>query len=182
MHGICCGVLDILLWHTPVIERASPSRSIQALLMPALLPAAVDLPGILLTDSMCVGDAGWPDLRRMLLLKLVAVLFPTTDRKHPVTEPAALLLGSYLSNCGLSRAQHVATGGLHFTRCCFGCCFISGAAALLMAHACVEMHSLPHSQYTACCLAVEGCHCVLFSHRPLRAVIDYSTHAQTCNI
>lgn len=47
----------------------------------------------------------------MLLLKLVAMLFPTTDRKHPVTEPAALLLGSYLSNCGLSRPQHVATGG-----------------------------------------------------------------------
>ena len=45
-----------------------------------------------------------------MLLKLVAVLFPTTDRKHPVAEPALLLMGSYLSNCSLSSPRHATCG------------------------------------------------------------------------
>ena len=46
----------------------------------------------------------------MMLLKLVSILFPTTDRKHPVVEPALLLIGSYLHNCSISCARHAACG------------------------------------------------------------------------
>ena len=84
------------------------------------------IPGTALHD-ICRGDApqtsevlgcaptvqlatGWPDLRRMMLLKLVSILFPTTDRKHPVVEPALLLIGSYLHNCSISCARHAACG------------------------------------------------------------------------
>ena len=54
------------------------------------------------------GDTGWPPARTLLLLSLFADLFPTTDKSHPVTTPAALYLGNVLAHCAVrSRREAV---------------------------------------------------------------------------
>lgn len=49
-------------------------------------------------------------MRTLLLLHLLAILFPASDRKHPVLAPAALLVGVYLANCRVSHSSHIAKG------------------------------------------------------------------------
>ena len=68
-------------------------------------------------DTCCIWCAGgWPEVRTLLLLKLWAVLFPASDRKHAVLSPAALLIGSYLANCRPSQPYHLATGAAAYFR------------------------------------------------------------------
>jgi nucleolar protein 14 len=49
----------------------------------------------------------WPSPGHRLLLKLLGDLFPTTDFRHPVTTPAALLLGQYLRWTRVCNARRV---------------------------------------------------------------------------
>ena len=48
--------------------------------------------------------------RQILLLKLWATVFPVSDKRHPVTTPAALLASSYLSLCPVASLDDVAKG------------------------------------------------------------------------
>ena len=41
----------------------------------------------------------WPGPRALMQLKLFSTLFPSSDRRHPVTTPAMLLIGRALSQC-----------------------------------------------------------------------------------
>ncbi|KAL4451742.1 hypothetical protein ABPG75_007404 [Micractinium tetrahymenae] len=52
----------------------------------------------------------WPAPRVLLLLKLLATVFPASDKRHPVLTPAGLLACSCLSNCPVAKPQHTATG------------------------------------------------------------------------
>ncbi|KAG5189025.1 nucleolar protein 14 [Tribonema minus] len=52
----------------------------------------------------------WPSHGHRLLLKLLGDLFPTTDFRHPVTTPASLLLGQYLSQCPVETSADLAAG------------------------------------------------------------------------
>ena len=62
-----------------------------------------------LRASLRAGDTGWPPARTFLLLALFADVFPTTDKSHPVTTPAALYLGNVLAHCAVrSRREAVA--------------------------------------------------------------------------
>ena len=44
------------------------------------------------------------------MLKLWATAFPVSDKRHPVTTPAALLASSYLSLCPVASLDDVAKG------------------------------------------------------------------------
>lgn len=53
---------------------------------------------------------GWPGPRQLLQLRLFALLFPTSDRRHPVTTPLALLIGKHLSQCPVNSSYQAAVG------------------------------------------------------------------------
>jgi nucleolar protein 14 len=57
---------------------------------------------------------GWPGPRQLLQLRLFALLFPASDRRHPVMTPLALLLGKHLSQCPVVSCYTAAVGLL----CC----------------------------------------------------------------
>jgi nucleolar protein 14 len=57
---------------------------------------------------------GWPGPRQLLQLRLFALLFPASDRWHPVMTPLALLLGKHLSQCPVVSCYTAAVGLL----CC----------------------------------------------------------------
>lgn len=52
--------------------------------------------------------SGWPGSRGILLLRLYSVLFPTSDRRHAVCTPLALLVGYLLSSCPLRQPCDIA--------------------------------------------------------------------------
>ena len=52
----------------------------------------------------------WPTTRGLLLLKLWALLFPVSDRRHPVLTPAAILVSAHLALCRLTCAMDIAKG------------------------------------------------------------------------
>ncbi|KAG2492669.1 hypothetical protein HYH03_009084 [Edaphochlamys debaryana] len=54
--------------------------------------------------------APWPSARVVLQLKLFAELFPTSDRRHPVLTPAALIIGKYLNQSVVSNPHEAAVG------------------------------------------------------------------------
>jgi nucleolar protein 14 len=54
--------------------------------------------------------AAWPPARTLLLLKLLATLFPASDRRHPVLTPASLLACAALAQCPLARPRDVGAG------------------------------------------------------------------------
>lgn len=43
------------------------------------------------------GGRRYPPLSQLLFLKLVSVVFPTSDFEHPITTPALLLMGQLLA-------------------------------------------------------------------------------------
>jgi len=50
----------------------------------------------------------WPLPRELMTLRLLAAVFPVTDRRHPVLTPAGLLVGQALSSCPLGSGAEVA--------------------------------------------------------------------------
>jgi nucleolar protein 14 len=64
-----------------------------------------------LTDPLEAGPLlGWPGPRQLLQLRLFALLFPTSDRRHPVTTPLSLLIGKHLSQCPVNSSYQAALG------------------------------------------------------------------------
>eukprot|EP00775_Hariotina_reticulata_P008705 gene8705-8886_t len=53
---------------------------------------------------------GWPGPRQLLQLRLFSCLFPTSDKRHPVTSPLALLMGKHLLQCQVSSCYTAAVG------------------------------------------------------------------------
>ena len=62
-----------------------------------------------LRRSLRDNETGWPPARTLLLLALFADIFPTTDKQHPVTTPAALYLGNLLAHCAVRSAREAVT-------------------------------------------------------------------------
>ncbi|CAI5979229.1 unnamed protein product, partial [Closterium sp. NIES-65] len=52
----------------------------------------------------------WPTARTLLLLRLWALIFPSSDFRHPVMTPVSLLLGQFLSCCPVRSTKDVAAG------------------------------------------------------------------------
>ncbi|XP_071170324.1 nucleolar protein 14-like isoform X2 [Mytilus edulis] len=64
-------------------------------------------------DTICDKKAGrglYPGLDTLLLLKLVAVLFPTSDFRHPVTTPTMLFICQMLAQTPVNHERDVAVG------------------------------------------------------------------------
>ncbi|XP_066501929.1 nucleolar protein 14 [Hoplias malabaricus] len=56
------------------------------------------------------GRAPFPGLDMLIYLKIVALLFPTSDFRHPVTTPAFLYISQVLTKCPVMSLEGVSTG------------------------------------------------------------------------
>ncbi|KAI0797123.1 nucleolar protein 14 [Abortiporus biennis] len=52
----------------------------------------------------------WPGLPELSLLRVVSIIWPTSDMNHHVVSPARLLMGSYLGLCRIRSLQDIASG------------------------------------------------------------------------
>lgn len=52
----------------------------------------------------------WPGLPELSLLRVIGLVWPTSDMSHPVVSPARLLMGSYLGLCRVRSLQDLASG------------------------------------------------------------------------
>ncbi|CAI5949396.1 unnamed protein product [Closterium sp. NIES-65] len=77
-----------------------------------------------LVARLKAGEPAWPTARTLLLLRLWALIFPSSDFRHPVMTPVSLLLGQFLSCCPVRSTKDVAAGLfisallLNFLSCC----------------------------------------------------------------
>lgn len=97
-----------------------------------------------LSDPLGAGELrGWPGGRGLLQLRLFGCLFPTSDRRHAVTTPLALLLGRYLAACPVTCPAHAGHG--------------LALAGLALANAAPGARHCPEAlMFTAACLAQLG--------------------------
>lgn len=68
------------------------------------------------------GRAAMPDLDLLIYLKITALLFPTSDFRHPVTTPAFLYISQALSKCSVVSLEDVCKG---LILCCLALEFVS---------------------------------------------------------
>nr|XP_057910411.1 nucleolar protein 14 [Doryrhamphus excisus] len=68
------------------------------------------------------GHAAFPTLDMLIHLKVAALLFPTSDFRHPVTTPALLFIGQVLTKCPVRSLQDVTSG---LVLCCLAVEYVS---------------------------------------------------------
>ncbi|XP_022532058.2 nucleolar protein 14 [Astyanax mexicanus] len=68
------------------------------------------------------GRAAFPGLDMLIYLKIAALLFPTSDFRHPVTTPAFLYISQALTKCPVSSLESVSAG---LVLCCLAVEFVS---------------------------------------------------------
>ncbi|XP_071321542.1 nucleolar protein 14 [Trachinotus anak] len=68
------------------------------------------------------GRAAFPTLDMLIYLKVTALLFPTSDFRHPVTTPALLYLSQALTKCPVRSLQDVTSG---LVLCCLAVEYVS---------------------------------------------------------
>ncbi|XP_026212258.1 nucleolar protein 14 [Anabas testudineus] len=68
------------------------------------------------------GHAGFPALDMLIYLKVTALLFPTSDFRHPVTTPALLYISQALTRCPVRSLQDVTSG---LVLCCLAVEYVS---------------------------------------------------------
>lgn len=55
-------------------------------------------------------ESCWPSAGALALLRLLPLLFPASDQRHPVVTPALLLLGQCLSECPVTSGEDLTAG------------------------------------------------------------------------
>ncbi|XP_019937980.2 nucleolar protein 14 [Paralichthys olivaceus] len=68
------------------------------------------------------GQAAFPALDMLIYLKVTALLFPTSDFRHPVTTPALLYISQALTKCPVRSLQDVTSG---LVLCCLAVEYVS---------------------------------------------------------
>uniref|UniRef100_A0A4W6CFV4 NOP14 nucleolar protein homolog (yeast) n=1 Tax=Lates calcarifer TaxID=8187 RepID=A0A4W6CFV4_LATCA len=68
------------------------------------------------------GHAAFPALDMLIYLKVTALLFPTSDFRHPVTTPALLYMSQALTKCPVRSLQDVTSG---LVLCCLAMEYVS---------------------------------------------------------
>uniref|UniRef100_H3DN49 NOP14 nucleolar protein homolog (yeast) n=1 Tax=Tetraodon nigroviridis TaxID=99883 RepID=H3DN49_TETNG len=68
------------------------------------------------------GRAAFPSLDMLVYLKVTALLFPTSDFRHPVTTPALLYISQALTRCPVRSLQDVTSG---LVLCCLAVEYVS---------------------------------------------------------
>lgn len=56
------------------------------------------------------GSRTWPGIPELSLLRVVGIVWSTSDLNHPVVNPARLLMGAYLGLCRIRSLQDVTSG------------------------------------------------------------------------
>ncbi|GMH41342.1 hypothetical protein BSKO_09252 [Bryopsis sp. KO-2023] len=64
----------------------------------------------LVEDIQDAGKSGWPSNGAIVRMRLYSILFPVSDRFHPVTSPLAVLVSQYISQCSLEKPRDLAIG------------------------------------------------------------------------
>lgn len=103
--------LDVLTKHLFQLAQTMPDPSARA--ARERLTAMQQALYTRLTTVQLSGRKGtwpWPGVEELLFLKLVSVIFPTTDFQHTVTTPAVLFIGQVLSQCPLTNPLHAVVG------------------------------------------------------------------------
>ena len=52
----------------------------------------------------------WPGLSELIFLRVIGIVWPTSDLRHPVISPARLLMGAYLGLCRVRSFVDIASG------------------------------------------------------------------------
>ncbi|XP_037548430.1 nucleolar protein 14 [Nematolebias whitei] len=73
-------------------------------------------------DLEVKGRAAFPTLDMLIYLKVTALLFPTSDFRHPVTTPALLYIGQTLTKCPVRSLQDLTSG---LVLCCLAVEYVS---------------------------------------------------------
>ncbi|XP_061732445.1 nucleolar protein 14 [Nerophis ophidion] len=73
-------------------------------------------------DAEVKRHAAFPTLDMLIHLKVTALLFPTSDFRHPVTTPALLYIGQALTKCPVRSLQDVTSG---LVLCCLAVEYVS---------------------------------------------------------
>ncbi|KAL0965870.1 hypothetical protein UPYG_G00286870 [Umbra pygmaea] len=68
------------------------------------------------------GRATFPQLDMLIYLKITALLFPTSDFRHPVTTPALLYISQVLTKCPVTSLEDVTSG---LVLCCLAIEYVS---------------------------------------------------------
>uniref|UniRef100_A0A8C8I9Z9 Nucleolar protein 14 n=1 Tax=Oncorhynchus tshawytscha TaxID=74940 RepID=A0A8C8I9Z9_ONCTS len=68
------------------------------------------------------GRAAFPQLDMLIYLKITALLFPTSDFRHPVTTPALLYISQALTKCPVMSLEDVTSG---LVLCCLAVEYVS---------------------------------------------------------
>ncbi|KAM3873897.1 nucleolar protein 14 [Diretmus argenteus] len=68
------------------------------------------------------GRAAFPPLDMLVYLKVTALLFPTSDFRHPVTTPALIYISQALTKCPVTSLQDVTSG---LVLCCLAVEYVS---------------------------------------------------------
>ncbi|XP_077478911.1 nucleolar protein 14 isoform X2 [Stigmatopora argus] len=68
------------------------------------------------------GNSAFPTLDKLIYLKVAALLFPTSDFRHPVTTPALLYIGQALTKCPVRSLEDVTSG---LALCCLAVEYVS---------------------------------------------------------
>ncbi|KAM9793148.1 nucleolar protein 14 isoform X1 [Syngnathus typhle] len=68
------------------------------------------------------GKSPFPTLDMLIHLKVTALLFPTSDFRHPVTTPALLYIGQALTKCSVKSLEDVTSG---LVLCCLAVEYVS---------------------------------------------------------
>jgi len=99
--------LDVLTSHIIEISPLIPFYS--GMLSRARLERENSKFRISLKDALGKADA-WPSSRPILLAKLLSMVYPVTDKRHPVLTPLSLFLASSLTFCPIVKPIHAAKG------------------------------------------------------------------------
>lgn len=64
-----------------------------------------------LANGVTEGDSRtWPGLPELSLLRVIGIVWPTSDMNHHVVSPARLLMGAYLALCRIRSLRDIASG------------------------------------------------------------------------
>ena len=99
--------LDVLTSH--IIEIAPLIPFYSGMLSRARLERENNRFRISLKDALGKADA-WPSSRPILLAKLLSLVYPVTDKRHPVLTPLSLFLSSNLTFCPIVKPIHASKG------------------------------------------------------------------------
>jgi nucleolar protein 14 len=102
-------VISGLLLHLRALTKAYPKQTAEHFTGKLVLMHK-NLKRGLTRDTTDEDAKTWPGLPELVFLRVLAVLWPTSDMHHAVVSPARLLMGSYLGLCKIRSFIDAASG------------------------------------------------------------------------